>query len=179
MRNIAVFCGSQNGNDEMFGIHASQIGSLIAQNNFGIVYGGSKKGLMGAVANAALEQNGAVIGIMPERLAEYDHSHNGITELLLVPDMHTRKKQMYNLCEAVIILPGGFGTMDELFEVLTWNQLAIHSKKVYILNTLGYYNDLYTSMQKMQKHGFLHSNLNENIEIHTNPVDLVAAILKN
>ena len=138
MKLIAVFCGSQSGKDEMFAVHARQLAKLLVEKGYGIVYGGGNKGIMGIVANTVLEMNGYVKGVIPDTLRNREHSHHGISELTVVEDMHSRKKMMYDNCEAAIILPGGFGTMDELFEMLTWNQLAIHDKPIFLLNSGGY-----------------------------------------
>lgn len=176
MKRIAVFCGSKNGNDELFAMHARQTGELLVRHGFGLVYGGGNKGLMGTVADAVLAAGGNAVGVMPKRLAEWDHSHQGLTELLVVPDMHVRKRKMYELCEAAIILPGGFGTMDELFEMLTWNQLAIHNKPIFILNTAGYYTDLFQAMQVMHGSGFLHEPLTKRVKIFAGPVELMESL---
>jgi uncharacterized protein (TIGR00730 family) len=173
MKSIAVFCGSQSGSHHLFEVHARQLGSLLAGLRIQIVYGGGNKGLMGAVANAALAAGGEVVGIIPEQLRSAEHQHNGLTTLTVVPDMHTRKKMMYQLCDAAIILPGGFGTMDELFEMLTWNQLAIHNKPIYILNTLGFYSDLFQMLQVMHTQGFLYDKLEERIRIFDLPQSFI------
>jgi uncharacterized protein (TIGR00730 family) len=169
MKSVAVFCGSKPGNNELFLVHAQQLGTLLAKEKLRIVYGGGSKGLMGAVSNAALEQGGEVIGVIPEKLRSWEHQHNDITELHVVADMHVRKKMMYELCDAAIILPGGFGTMDELFEMLTWNQLAIHDKPIFILNTGGYYSDLFQMMQVMHREGFLYDSLESRVGIFNLP----------
>ena len=176
MKSIAVFCGSKDGNNELFALHARQLGTLLAGEKCQIVYGGGNKGLMGAVANAALAAGGQVVGIIPEHLRSAEHQHNGLSELHIVADMHTRKKMMYQLCDAAIILPGGFGTMDELFEMLTWNQLAIHNKPVFILNTLGFYSDLFQMMQVMYSQGFLYERLEERIRIFDLPQSFISYI---
>ncbi len=173
MKSIAVFCGSKLGNNELFLVHAQQLGTLLASHPYRIIYGGGSKGLMGAVANAALAAGGEVIGVIPEKLRSWEHQHDGITELHVVADMHVRKKMMYELCDAAIILPGGFGTMDELFEMLTWNQLAIHNKPIFILNTGGYYSDLFQMMQVMHREGFLYDKLETRIGIFTLPQAVV------
>lgn len=169
MRTLAVFCGSKEGKNELFLVHAQQLGKLLALHGYDIVYGGGNKGLMGAVANAALAAGGKVAGIIPEKLRSWEHQHNGLTELLVVPDMHTRKRMMYERGDAAIILPGGFGTMDEMFEMLTWNQLAIHDKPIFILNTGGYYSDLFQMMQVMHREGFLYDILTDRIRIFDLP----------
>ena len=134
INSLAVFCGSKSGNNPLFVAQANTLGHLMASKKITLIYGGGNKGLMGAVSNAVLEKDGKVVGIIPEILKDREHHHKGITELIIVDDMHARKKILYEKCDAAIILPGGFGTMDEFFEMLTWNQLSIHDKKIFILN---------------------------------------------
>jgi uncharacterized protein (TIGR00730 family) len=173
IKRVAVFCGSKTGNDDLYLLHAQQLGDLLAKHGIRLIYGGGNKGLMGAVANAVLNGGGEVTGVIPERLAEWDHHHKGLTELVVVTDMHIRKKNMYEMADAAIILPGGFGTMDEMFEMLTWNQLSIHDKPVYMLNTAGYYSDLFQMMQVMHRTGFLHEPINKRIHIFEGPETLM------
>ena len=163
--SVAVFCGSSYGDDPIYAFHAKELGELLGFKNITLVYGGGNTGLMGEVANAALSKGGKVIGIIPEMLKDRERHHKGITELHIVADMHTRKKRMYELCDAAIILPGGNGTMDEMFEMATWNALTIHSKKIILLNTAGYYNALIGHIGNMQQHGFLHSDWREMLAI--------------
>ena len=139
IKSIAVFCGSKSGLNLLFEEHAKQLGYLLAQQNITLIYGGGNKGLMGAVANAVLEKSGHVIGIIPQLLTDREHSHKGISELIIVDNMHIRKQLLYDKCDAAIILPGGFGTLDEFYEMLTWNQLSIHNKQIFInpLNSNG------------------------------------------
>lgn len=177
MKSIAVFCGSNQGNNSLYTIHAKMIGRLLAQNGIILVYGGGNKGLMGTVADAALEKNGEVIGVIPEKLRSWEHAHQGLTQLFVTEGMHERKKMMYELCDAAIVLPGGFGTLDELFEMLTWNQLAIHDKPIFILNTAGYYTDLFQMMQVMHQNGFLYDPLNKRVKIFDVPDTLIAHII--
>ncbi len=169
IKAIAVFCGSKSGNNSLFEEHAKQLGYLLAQYNIVLIYGGGNKGLMGAVANAVLEKGGKVTGIIPQLLTDREHSHGGLTELIVVDNMHTRKQQLYEKCDAAIILPGGFGTLDELYEMLTWNQLSIHDKKIFILNTAGYYNNLLAHNKMMQQEGFLYDNIDDRIVILETP----------
>jgi uncharacterized protein (TIGR00730 family) len=173
MKSLAVFCGSSSGNNELYAVHAKMIGRLLAEGGFRLVYGGGNKGLMGTVANAALEKAGEVIGVIPEKLRSWEHAHQGLTQLIVTDDMHTRKRMMYEMCDAAIILPGGFGTMDELFEMLTWNQLAIHDKPIFILNTAGYYTDLFQMMQVMHGNGFLYDPLDKRVRIFDVPDNLI------
>ncbi len=172
-QSVAVFCGSKDGNNELYVLHAQQLGADLAKANIALVYGGGNKGLMGATANAVLAHHGKVIGIIPEVLVAWEHAHNELTELHVVNDMHSRKKLMYQLSEAIIILPGGNGTMDELFEVLTWNQLQIHDKKIILLNSAGYYNHLLGHMNHMQLQGFLYENWRDNMVVCETPQDVI------
>ncbi len=167
--SVAVFCGSNNGNDPIYIQHAKELGKLLAQYKITLVYGGGNAGLMGAVANAALENGGSVIGIIPEILKHRERHHNGISELHIVPDMHTRKKMMYDLCDAAIVLPGGNGTLDEMFEMATWNALTIHDKKIILLNTAGFYNNLIAHVNLMQVNGFLHDDWKKMLAIFDTP----------
>ncbi|MCU0387655.1 MAG: TIGR00730 family Rossman fold protein [Chitinophagaceae bacterium] len=177
MQSIAVFCGSSSGNNELYAIHARMIGRKLGEHRLRMIYGGGNKGLMGTTADAALASGGEVVGIIPEKLRSWEHAHQSITELIVVPDMHTRKRMMYEMCDAAIILPGGFGTMDELFEMLTWNQLAIHDKPIFILNTAGYYTDLFQMMQVMHQNGFLYDPLDKRVKIFDVPDNLINHIL--
>ncbi len=173
---VAVFCGSKTGKNPVFDQHAAELGKYISMLNMKLVYGGGKKGLMGTVADAVLAQGGKVMGVIPKILIEWEHQHEGITELAIVPDMHTRKRMMYEMCDAAIVLPGGFGTLDELFEMVTWNQLKIHDKKIYIHNSAGYYNHLINHLKLMQKEGFLYETVAERIIVCETPVEIFNTI---
>lgn len=156
--NIAVFCGSKSGTNPLYEQEAAALGKLMAEKKITIIYGGGNKGLMGAVANASMDEGGKVIGVIPKVLLEWEAQHEGITELRVVEDMHVRKKTMYELCDAAIVLAGGNGTLDELFEMLTWNNLNIHNKKIVLLNTAGFYQHLIEHIDTMAKEGFLYDN---------------------
>jgi uncharacterized protein (TIGR00730 family) len=173
---VAVFCGSKTGKNPVFDQHAAELGKYISMLNMKLVYGGGKKGLMGTVADAVLAQGGKVMGVIPKLLIEWEHQHEGLTELAIVPDMHTRKRMMYEMCDAAIVLPGGFGTLDELFEMITWNQLKIHDKKIYILNSAGFYNYLINHLKQMQKEGFLYETVTERIIVCETPVEIFNTI---
>ena len=163
--SLAVFCGSKTGNNPEFVKQAIALGHLLASKKIPLIYGGGNKGIMGAVSNAVLEKGGKVIGIIPEILRDREHHHEGITELIIVDDMHARKKILYEKCDAAIILPGGFGTMDEFFEMLTWNQLSIHDKKIFILNTAGFYDHLLAFAQTMQNESFLYDKIEDKLVV--------------
>lgn len=173
VQSLAVFCGSKSGNNPLFEAHATVLGHLMAAHGIQLIYGGGNKGIMGAVANAVLEKGGKVIGIIPQMLTEWEAQHEGITELIVTEDMHTRKKLLYSKCDAAIILPGGFGTLDELYEMLTWNQLNIHSKQIFILNTAGFYDGLLQHMRTMQEEAFLYDRIEDRITVINEPTALV------
>ncbi|UPK67485.1 TIGR00730 family Rossman fold protein [Chitinophaga filiformis] len=157
-QSAAVFCGSKPGSDPLFSQHAAALGALLAQHKITLVYGGGNTGLMGTVANAALENEGNVIGVMPKSLVEREFKHDRLTQLHIVEDMHTRKKMMYSLCDAAIILPGGYGTLDEVIEMMAWNSLSIHDKKVILLNSAGFYDPFVQQISIMKEKGFLYGD---------------------
>ncbi len=174
IKRIAVFCGSKDGNNPVFQADASRLGKLMATHGITLIYGGGNKGLMGAVANGVMDNGGKVIGVIPEVLLEWEHQHEGITELHVVKDMHIRKKMMYELCDAAIVLPGGNGTLDELFEMLTWNTLNIHNKKIILLNTAGYYKHLIAHVEQMTAEGFLYEDWRDRLIIASSTDEAIA-----
>ena len=139
---VCVFCGSNVGADPRYRETATALGKLLAQRKIGIVYGGGRVGLMGVVADSALEAGGQVVGVIPEAIAEREVAHHGLTDLIVVGSMHARKAMMAERADAFVALPGGLGTFEELLEVLTWSQLGIHQKPVGLLNVAGYYDPL-------------------------------------
>ena len=171
-KSIAVFCGSKAGNSPLYSKHAAELGYLLAEKNILLIYGGGGKGIMGALANGVLEKKGQVIGIIPEALMGWEHHHEGISELIVVENMHIRKRMMYERSDAAIILPGGFGTLDELFEMLTWNQLSIHNKPIYILNTAGFYDSLLAHIKNMVKENFLYLTMEDAFTVASNPSEI-------
>ncbi|MBX2925868.1 MAG: TIGR00730 family Rossman fold protein [Chitinophagaceae bacterium] len=177
IRSIAVFCGSKPGLHPLYMLEAAKLGAGIARGHMHIIYGGGNKGIMGAIANAALAENGTVTGVIPRLLIEWEQQHNGLTELIVTENMHQRKKLLYELCDAAVILPGGYGTLDELFEMLTWNQLNIHRKKIFILNTNGYYNYLNQHLEKMEEEGFLYTDVENRIVFCDTPQQLIEQLI--
>ena len=153
--SICVFCGSSEGNDNKIINVASQLGEALAKNNITLVYGAAKIGIMGLIAKSALESKGKVIGIIPEFLKLKEVVHLGLTELITTQNMHDRKLLMQNKSDGFITMPGGMGTMEELFEIITWLQLGLHSKPIGLLNVNHYYDDLMLMLEKMVKKGFL------------------------
>jgi uncharacterized protein (TIGR00730 family) len=169
---VAVFCGSKKGTNPLYMEHAAELGKYLAMLKLKLIYGGAKDGLMGAVADAVLANGGTVMGVIPKVLAEFEHQHVGLTELAVVPDMHSRKKMMYDMSDAAVILAGGYGTLDELFEMLTWNQLKIHDKKIYLLNSGGFYSHLINHLRHLEKEGFLYESVEERIILCNTPLEL-------
>jgi uncharacterized protein (TIGR00730 family) len=159
--NVCVFCGSSTGKDTIFAESAEEIGRIIAHAGHTIIYGGGNIGLMGITADSALLHGGKVIGVIPDFLMNREVGHRGLTELILVRSMHERKKKMADLTDVFIALPGGWGTLDELAEILTWRQLGLINQPVGLLNIDGFYTPLVDQMKVMSEKGFLHSaNLN-------------------
>lgn len=167
--SIAVFCGSKSGENPLYKQHATELGKLMAEKQVTLIYGGGSVGLMGAIADAVMENNGKVVGVIPELLVAWEQQHKSITELHVVADMHVRKKMMYELCDAAIILPGGYGTLDELFEIITWNNLKIHEKKIILLNSGGFYNHLIAHIELMQEQGYLYEDWRKRISVVDEP----------
>jgi len=173
INSLAVFCGSKNGNNPVYINHAKELGKLLAKKNITLIYGGGSTGIMGAVADAMMEGGGKVIGIITKKLVDWEHQHKGITDLSIVDDMHIRKQRMYDLCDAAVILPGGVGTLDEFFEMVTWNQLSIHDKKIYIINSDNFFDFLLKHIQQMEKQGFLYESVLERITVLNEPEQLL------
>jgi hypothetical protein len=155
MKRIAVFCGSSTGSRPEYIRLAEDLGSAMATRKIELIYGGGGIGLMGILADAVLSGKGSVTGYIPDFFNRKDVAHNGLKELIYVPSMHERKLRMANAADGFIALPGGFGTMDELFEIITWGQLDLHRKPVGLLNVAGYYDDLLRFIDKMYAEGFL------------------------
>lgn len=151
----AVYCGSANGNDAAYLAEARALGAALAAAGLGLVYGGASVGLMGAVADAALAGGAEVIGVLPEVLAGSEIAHAGLTRLEIVPTMHARKARMVKLADAFLVLPGGYGTLDELMEILTWAQLKIHAKPCVLINTRNYWDGLLGFLDTAVEAGFL------------------------
>jgi hypothetical protein len=171
-KSIVVFCGSKNGNNPLYEAHATELGHLLGQNNIRLIYGGGNRGLMGAVANGVMAKGGTVTGIIPELLNQWEQQHDEITELIVVENMHVRKRLLNEKADAAIIMPGGFGTMDELFEIVTWNQLSIHDKPIYILNSAGYYDALLQHIHHMLQEGFLYTSVEAAVTVVSSPAEL-------
>jgi len=155
MKKVAIYCGSSAGPNEIYRTQAAQLGKYLAENDIHVIFGGGKVGIMGILADAALEAGGKVTGVIPGFLHVKEVAHRGLTELITVKTMHQRKALIEKMCDGAIALPGGFGTMDELFEMLTWGQLGLHDKPVGILNTNGFFDQILAAVDRMVEEGFL------------------------
>ena len=162
MKSVSVFCGSSSGTDDTIIKEAYQLGQELANRNMKLVYGGAKIGIMGHVAKGVLDNNGQVLGVIPDFLKRKEVVHTELTELITTQNMHDRKVIMYEKSDGFVILPGGFGTMDEFFEITTWGQIGLHNKPVGILNLNAYYDALLTQAKVMVERGFLKQ---ENLDV--------------
>ncbi|HHT9105683.1 MAG TPA: TIGR00730 family Rossman fold protein [Candidatus Wujingus californicus] len=177
MKNICVFCGSSLGANAVYTEAAKQLGKTIVSNGMGLVYGGGSIGLMGVIADAVLKEKGEVIGVIPHALSSKEFAHPGLTELRMVSSMHERKAMMAELSDAFIAMPGGFGTFDEFFEILTWAQLGLHSKPIGLLNVEGYFNLLFKFINHVLKERFIKAH-DYNLIITSNDPDKLLYALK-
>ena len=173
MKSIVVFCGSADGYSELYKEVAYELGAILAERRIGLVYGGGKIGLMGAVADGALNNGGKVTGVIPDFLKTKEVAHEGLTKLITVDSMHTRKLRMHELSDGIIAMPGGWGTMEELFEMMTWGQLGLHQKPIGILNVNGYYDALTALITAMVSEGFLKEIYQEMILVSQDPIELL------
>mgnify|MGYP003577846843 CR=1 FL=1 len=174
MKSITVFCASSPGFDPAYCNTAFALGQLLAERNLTLVYGGAKVGLMGKVADGVLDKKGRVVGVLPYFLGGKEIAHTGLTELIKVESMHERKTRMNELCDGVIALPGGFGTLEELFEMLTWAQLGLHQKPIGLLNIEGFYDSLLQLLQNMTDKGLLKEENRRMLLVSDNADDLLA-----
>jgi uncharacterized protein (TIGR00730 family) len=163
IKSLCVYCGSSSGGNPEYTEAAKAFGTRLAKEGIALVYGGGKVGLMGTVADAVLAAGGRVIGVIPRQLVEKEVAHTGLSELQVVETMHERKTRMYELSDAFVALPGGFGTMDEMFEMLTWAQLGLHSYPCAFLDVRGFYAGLAASMDHMVAEGFVKKNQRDQV----------------
>ena len=158
LRSICVYCGSNAGAKPAYAERAMALGDRIAKQGLSLVYGGGNVGLMGVVADAVLQAGGEVTGVMPKQLVDWEVAHRGVTRLEVVGSMHERKARMFDLSDAFVALPGGFGTLDEMFEMLTWRQLGLGDKPCAFLDVDGFYAPLIAMMDRMVEERFLHAD---------------------
>ena len=174
---LCVFCGSSTGNDAAFGDIARKLGIVLANRNIDLVYGGANIGLMGILADSVLANNGNVIGVIPEFLQNREVAHKSLTRLEIVSSMHERKKRMADMSDAFIAMPGGWGTLDELAEILTWKQLGLIYQPIGILNPNGFFDPLLKQLKMMEEAGFLQSKYLDFLNINASPEELVATLI--
>jgi len=173
MKRVCVFCGSSAGSDGRYCAAAAEFGRLLAEREIGLVFGGGSVGLMGVLADAVLESGGEAIGVIPERLATKELLHTGVRDMRRVHDMHERKALMAELADAFIALPGGYGTLEELFEVITWAQLGFHRKNIGLLNVAGYFDPLVRLVDHAVEEGFIKPDHRWLIFVEQNPENLL------
>jgi len=177
MKRITVFCGSSLGTDTIYENQAIMLGEVLTKHNIGLVYGGANVGLMGAIANSVLKNNGEVIGVIPHFLQQKEIAYNNLSQFYLVDTMHERKNKMNDLSNGVIAMPGGFGTLEEFFEMLTWAQLGLHQKPIGILNISGFYDELLNFIDTMVNKGFL-KNVNRDMILVSDQPDVLIEKMK-
>jgi uncharacterized protein (TIGR00730 family) len=173
IKSLAIFCGSSVGKDEQYCKEAQNLGVYLAQQEIAIIYGGARVGLMGAIADAALNAGGEVIGVIPSFIKHKEIAHENLTKLIEVKSMHERKMTMFDQSDGAIILPGGFGTLDEMFELLTWGQLGLHAKPVGILNVGGFYDLLISFFNNMVKQNLLRQSNRDMVLVSQEIPDLL------
>ncbi|MGZ3181336.1 MAG: LOG family protein [Telluria sp.] len=176
MKSIAVYCGAAHGANPVYTEAARALGRVLVEQGITLVYGGGAVGLMGEIANEVLRCGGRAIGVIPQALMDKEVGHKGLTELHVVPDMHVRKAMMADLAEGFIAMPGGIGTLEELFEMVTWCQLGIHRKPVGLLNVNGFWDGLLSYLLHMQHEGFLRSDASALMMCETTPEAIVARL---
>ncbi len=179
MEKIAVYCGSSAGFNEIYALKAEEVGKFFSENGIKLVYGAGSVGLMGIVADATLKHGGEVVGIIPQFLMDLEVGHKELTELQITENMHERKKIMCDYADGIIALPGGFGTLDELFEMLTWSQLGLHEMPIGILNVNGFFDPLLAMVQKMVEEGFLKKENQDLILVDDNIDKLIGKMKSN
>lgn len=175
--NVCVFCGSSSGKNGIYADTARELGSLLASNGHTLVYGGGNIGLMGILADTVLAQSGKVIGIIPDFLLQKEVGHQNLTQLEVVSSMHERKRRMADLAEAFIVIPGGWGTLDETAEILTWHQLGLIQQPIGIVNVAGFFDFLIAQMNQMVAEGFLRSENMDFIKVDKSPEKVLRQLL--
>ncbi len=178
MKSICVYCGSNAGNKPVYAERAQALGARIAADGLQLVYGGGNVGLMGIVADAVLAHGGEVIGVIPEQLVQWEVAHKGLTRLEVVANMHERKARMFDLADAFVALPGGFGTLDEMFEMLTWRQLGLGKKPCAFLDVDGFYAPLMGMIDRMVEERFLHAEQRQDLW-HGEDIDTLFAWMRD
>ncbi|MGJ7902928.1 TIGR00730 family Rossman fold protein [Lysobacter sp. 1R34A] len=178
MKSLCVYCGSNSGSRPIYTERAMALGTRMAKDGIALVYGGGNVGLMGTVADAVLEAGGQAIGVIPEQLVNWEVAHRGLTKLEIVGSMHERKARMFDLADGFVALPGGFGTLDEMFEMLTWRQLGIGNKPCAFLDIDGFYTPLMSMLDRMVEERFLHADQRRDLW-HGDDLDTMLAWMRD
>ncbi|WP_374606483.1 TIGR00730 family Rossman fold protein [Thermomonas sp.] len=178
MNTICVYCGSNAGNNPAYAAQARALGARLAADGIALVYGGGNVGLMGIVADAVLANGGDVIGVIPQQLVDWEVAHRGVTRLEVVDSMHTRKARMFELSDGFVALPGGFGTLDEMFEMLTWRQLGLGKKPCAFLDVNGFWQPLMAMLDSMVRERFLHAEQRNDLW-HGDDIDILLAWMRD
>ncbi|WP_375434187.1 TIGR00730 family Rossman fold protein [uncultured Hymenobacter sp.] len=177
MKSVAVYCGSSAGTNEIYTQQAHEMGRVLAERDMTLVYGGGRVGLMGTIADSVMQHGGKAVGVIPDFLANKELAHKGLTELHIVKTMHERKLLMADLAEGFVAMPGGYGTLEELFEVLTWGQLGLHRKAVGLLNVEGYYDHLLRALDHMVQEGLLRGENRQQLLSNPTPNGIIDQLL--
>lgn len=176
MEKLCVFCGSSTGNDPIYKNEAVRLANLLVRNGITLIYGGGSVGIMGILADHMLSVGGQVTGVIPQFLYDWEVGHDGVTELIIVDSMHSRKQRMAEISDGFMALPGGFGTLEEMAEILTWNQLKLINKPVGILNINGFFDPLLRMLDNMVQHGFLKQDNRDLLHDDTDPEKLLTKL---
>lgn len=176
IRSVCVFCGSRPGDDPVYVEEARRFGALLAQAGVGLVYGGGGLGLMGAVADGALDAGGHVVGVIPDFLIRAEAGHGRLSEPVIVETMHERKREMFERADGFVVLPGGIGTLEELFEIMSWRTLALHEKPMVMLNTQGYWTPLLDLIERVIGRRFASASVRESIRFVDGASDVLPAL---
>lgn len=176
MLRLCVFCGSSFGRDPAFARAARELAEALCARGYGLVYGGAKRGLMGVLADAMLERGGEVVGVIPRFMIDRELAHPSLTQLIIVDSMHERKAAMAQHAAAFAALPGGFGTLDELMEIITWQQLGLHAKPIALLNTAGYFDGLLQFTEHMDASGFISAQYRPSLIVASTATELVQRV---
>ena len=176
--SVCVFCGSKTGNDPAWRTAAERLGRLLAQNGIRLIYGGGRIGLMGVLADAVTAAGGKVVGVIPDFLMKLEVGNARVDELIVVDSMHERKRRMFELADGFVVLPGGLGTLDETFEIVTWKQLRQHSKPIVVVNTAGYWTPFAKLVDAIIEGGFAHPRVADLFTVVPDPADVIPALLQ-
>ncbi len=177
IRSICVFCGASEGSDPAYAAGAAELGRLMAERGIRLIFGAGRVGMMGTIADAVLSNGGEAIGVIPEFLRDREHAHTALTELYVVETMHVRKQMMFDLADAFIALPGGLGTLEELFEMITWRQLGRHEKPIILISTKGYWDPFEKLVQRVVDGDFAHGRVDTYFSLAAHPADALDRVL--